>query len=144
MRKVLVTGASRGIGLAIARKLHKEGYDVYGTSRHRQQKLEEEGLKFVQMDAFDTESIAHCFSRIGDIDILINNAGQSQVGASEDIPDAKYRQLFDVNFFAPLQLTKLFLPGIRQNKGYIINIGSLAASFNLPFYSGYVASKASL
>lgn len=145
-KKVLITGASRGIGKAIAENLiDNDLYHVYGTSRNPDRvKNKNDKLTIIQLDVTNTESIQSCFDQIGNIDILINNAGQSQLGAAEDISVTKYKELFAINFFGVVETTNIFLPGIRKNRGKIINIGSLIGTFNLPYYSSYTASKCAL
>ncbi|UZR99003.1 SDR family oxidoreductase [Chondrinema litorale] len=145
-KKVLITGASKGIGKAIAENLINDGkYDVYGTSRNPDNvKDKNDRLTLVKLDVTKIESIQACSDQIGNIDILINNAGQSQLGAAEDTSIVKYKELFDVNFFGVVGVTNIFLPSIRNNKGKIINIGSLIGTFNLPYYSSYTASKSAL
>jgi len=145
-KKVLITGASKGIGKAIAENLiENDKYDVFGTSRNPDRvKNSNDRLSLIQLDVTNTESIKSCFDQVGNIDILINNAGQSQLGAAEDISVKKYKELFAVNFFGVVETSNIFLPGIRKNKGKIINIGSLIGTFNLPYYSSYTASKCAL
>jgi len=79
------------------------------------------------------------------VDALINNAGIGQAGALEDRPAAADRELFQVNVFGPLELTRACLPAMRaQHGGTIIFVGSLIAEFPVPFQSGYAASKLAL
>jgi len=142
----LITGASKGIGRAIAVSLVNSGYAVIGTSRNPddiENKIN--GIEYVQLDLLDENSIDECIQKVGNVDILINNAGQSQIGAAEEIPIEKVKELFQLNLFGIIKLTQGFLPGMIQNgTGFIINIGSLAGTFSVPFQSSYVASKAAL
>lgn len=143
-QSVLITGASRGIGNAVAKKLSSLGYKVTGTSRHPQN-TEDDGMAFIPLDLADESSIENCIAQAGDIDILINNAGISQIGAVEELPVEKFKELFQVNLFGLMKLTQAFLPQMRKRKkGFIINIGSLAGRFAVPFQSSYVASKFAL
>lgn len=142
-KTALVTGASRGIGLVIAKHLLTKGYEVFGTSRNpKQEKLE--GIKLLALDLADNESIDQLVSHFPEgVDMLINNAGQSQLGAFEDIPDGEFERLFQINLFGSLRLTKRLLPKMRsKEQALIINISSLIASFPLPYYTSYTASKA--
>ena len=123
-KRVLITGASRGIGAAIAYCLCQKGYRVIGTSRHPES-IEKplEGVEYIQLDLNDQNSVDAALNRVGDIDILINNAGQSHLGAAEEYPLELTRALFETNFFGPLRLIQGLLPGMRQRrKGFILNI----------------------
>jgi short-subunit dehydrogenase len=141
--KVLITGASSGIGLAVARALKNLGYLVIGTCRDPDAlKDREEGIEYVKLDFLDEQTINGMISSVGSVDILINNAGASQIGAIEDTPLEKVREIFQVNLFGHIYITRAFLPQMRKRgKGYIINISSMAAEFPVPFQSGYVSSK---
>jgi short-subunit dehydrogenase len=145
-QKVLITGASKGIGKAIAISLFNLGYHVIGTSRNPDKiKDKINGIEYIQLDLLDKKSIDECIQKVGIIDILINNAGQSQIGAAEEVPLEKVKDLFQINLFGIIKLTQGFLPGmIQNNNGFIINIGSLAGKFAIPFQSSYVASKFAL
>ncbi len=151
-QRVLLTGASRGIGLAIAQELLRQGYEVLGTSRNPENTSTLGGelgttlpFPILKLDISNKESIELCATQAGEIDVLINNAGISQMGAVEDLPVEKIRELFETNLFGMIELTKAFLPQMRQRrKGFIINIGSLAGKFAVPFKSSYVASKFAL
>ena len=145
-KKVLITGASKGIGKAIAISLVNSGYHVIGTSRNPDQiQGKINGVEYVRLDLLDENSIDECIQKVGNVDVLINNAGQSQIGAVEEMPIEKVKELFQLNIFGIIKLTQGFLPGmIENNDGFIINIGSLAGTFAVPFQSSYVASKASL
>ena len=143
MQKVLVTGASRGIGRAIALWLAENGYLVMGTSRSPEAIEENKrNLSYVRLDITDDGSITDCLNKCGDIDILINNAGQSLIGPVEDTPLSACRAVFDVNLFGLIELTRKILPGMRHRRyGYIVNIGSMAGRFAIPFQSVYSATK---
>lgn len=144
--KVLITGASKGIGKAIAISLFNLDYHVIGTSRNPD-KIEDRinGIEYIQLDLLDKKSIDECIQKVGTVDILINNAGQSQIGAAEEVPIEKVKDLFQINLFGIIKLIQGFLPGMIQNgNGFIINIGSLAGKFAVPFQSSYVASKSAL
>lgn len=145
---VLITGASKGIGLTIAKHLAaKPGFTVYGTSRNPDHSISSEnGFTMLPLDLNSHQSINALIQNFPKgVDILINNAGQSQLGAFEDISQEAFHDLFETNFFGTLKLTRALLPEMRkQKKGLIINISSLIASFPLPYYSSYATSKAAL
>jgi len=145
---VLVTGASSGLGQAIAEYLAQHHYKVYGTSRHPKSD-EVNGVKFKPLDVTKPETIKNCINGImateSQIDILINNAGVGITGAMEEIPIEEAKSHFDTNFFGPLRVINAILPFMRQqNRGLIINITSIAAHMGLPFRGMYSASKSAL
>lgn len=145
-KKVLITGASKGIGKAIAKALLDLGYTVIGTSRDPENiKVKVEGLEYVKLDLNDEQSIEDCIKKIGSVDILINNVGQSQIGPAEELPLEKIKQMFQINLLGMIKITQGFLPEMRKKrKGMIINIGSLVGRFAIPFQSIHAASKSAL
>lgn len=146
MRTALVTGASSGIGAAVARALVAKGYRVYGTSR-RPESIPEPvpGVEYLTLDLEDEASIVACAAAAGEVNILVNNAGESQSGPLEELPAAAIERLFRTNVFGAVRLTQLLLPGMRARRfGRVVMIGSMLASFPLAYRSSYVASKAAI
>lgn len=146
---VLVTGASSGIGLLIASKLHENGYQVIGTSRDPEKHQARLPFKILPLDLNDDHSIASfgrlLFSQIETLDVLINNAGYLVNGLAEETPIALGRQQFETNFWGTIKLTNELLPYFRKQKhGKIITIGSLLGLVGLPNVSYYAASKHAL
>ena len=143
--RVLVTGASRGIGAAIARILQSEGCIVDGTSRDPEGIPEENritGVAYHKLELSDFRSVELLVKELGNVDILINNAGVSQIGSVEDTSLEQLRYFIDVNIVGTIYLTKLLLPGMRERrKGFIINITSLACWVAVPFSTSYALSK---
>lgn len=141
--KVLITGASRGIGKATAELLVANGYEVIGTSRNPDKlKGKVKGVQYLALDITAPKSIDKLIKKIGNIDILINNAGTSQIGPVEDLPMDKVRPLFELNLFGVIQLIKGFLTGMRKRgKGFIINVSSMAGKTAVPYSSIYAATK---
>lgn len=144
---VLITGASSGIGKAIATHLHSKKYTVYGTSRNPQKV--EVPFKMLALDVLDANSIKKTVESIisseGKIDVLINNAGKGITGAIEDTPTEEIKANFDTNFFGVIDVIKAILPQMRsQKQGLIINITSIAGYMGLPFRGVYSASKGAL
>ena len=123
--------------------LIQQGYEVLGTSRNPESvenKLS--GLTYLPLDLQDATSIDALIPQLGDIDILINNAGQGQVGPLEEVPIEKVRALFDVNLFGIIQLTQSILPSMRKRKkGLIINLSSMSGIFGVGFTSVYCGTK---
>lgn len=144
----LVTGASSGIGKAIYNKLIKHGWTVYGTSR----KIEKnsikslDGGKMIYLDVNSTSSISDAVQIIkkaeGKLDALINNAGYGIAGAVEDTSYEEMKSQFNTNFFGVMHVTNSFLNMLRESKGIIINISSVAGVLSIPFQGIYSASKA--
>jgi short-subunit dehydrogenase len=144
--KVLVTGASRGIGKHIALRLAQRGFTVYGACRDPwQYKKEDFPFDHIYLDLMNADSIEACFDQIGNIDILINNAGISQLGSVEEVTQEEGNLILQTNFLGAVALTKQAVHHMRmKGHGTIINIGSLVSLFPIPYQSWYVASKAAL
>jgi short-subunit dehydrogenase len=145
-RTALVTGASSGIGAAVARALVAKGYRVYGTSRRPEAVAEPiPGVEYLALDLEDGASIAACAAAAGEVDVLVNNAGESQSGPLEELPAEAIERLFRTNVFGAVRLTQLLLPGMRSRRfGRVVMVGSMLASFPLAYRSSYVASKAAI
>ena len=144
--RVLVTGASKGIGRAIAGRLARAGYAVLGTARKPLGCTDlPNDVRFLPLDLLDESSIDACLSSAGPVDILINNAGGSSVWAAAEVPAERLREIFQLDFFGPVKLIQGVLPGMLARKsGTVLNIGSLVWRFGLPYQSGYAAAKAAL
>ncbi len=143
---VLITGASRGIGKSIAKKLNSSGYYVIGTSRNIEAIPKDDkisGVRYLPLDLTINESIDKLIRDVGNIDVLINNAGVSQVGPIEEVPMEKIREIFESNLFGLIHLTQGLLPHMRTKKeGLIINITSMASRSPVPFSTFYAVTKA--
>lgn len=150
-RVVLITGASRGVGLSTAQLLSENGFRVYATTRTPENvaHFEKENLHFIYTDLKSESSILSSVQQIiqkeGHIDILINNAGYALVGAVESLTSGQIQDQLEVNFLAPIRLIQSIAPFMRKNRsGHIINISSTNAQ-NTPSYGSlYAASKAAL
>ena len=143
---VLVTGATSGIGAEVARQMVARGHRVFGTSRNPDAVADPiPGVTYVRLDNADYASADACAAEVGAVDILINNAGESQAGALEDTPMSAIEDLFRVNVFGPIALTKAVLPGMRERRhGTVIMVGSMLSSFPVAFRSNYAATKSAL
>lgn len=144
----LVTGASSGIGRAIAESLLKRGMRVYGTSRHPAAETEN-GIHMLPLDLSDAASVSaaidELFRREGRIDLLVNNAGAGIGGAVEDASPEDLRRQLDVAFFVHVLVTRAVLPRMRASGGgRILFTGSVAAGIPIPYQAMYSASKAAL
>ncbi len=141
-RTEIVTGASRGIGLAIARALAREGLRLGLLSRSRPDVSGE----FVAVDLADREQIPgavrQLVKRLGTVDVLINNAGTFLEQAVPDIQLADWERVLHVNLTAPFLLTREVLPHmIARRQGRIVNIASTASTQGYLHQSAYCASK---
>lgn len=143
---VLVTGATSGIGAEVARQFVAAGHRVFGTGRNPDAVADPiPGVTYVRLDNADLSTVAPCVEAVGDVDILINNAGESHAGAFEDTPIDEIERMFAVNVFGPVALTKAVLPGMRaRGGGTVIMVGSMLASFPIAFRSTYAATKAAI
>lgn len=144
-KTILVTGASSGLGLATALALLEKGYNVYGTSRDIN-RVKNMPFKSLQMDVTNDHQVSSAIEKIvaeeGNIDVLINNAGNGITGPLYDMPVSYAKKQFEVNFFGVVRVSSAVLPGmISRKEGLIINIGSLAGLFGLPYQGLYSASK---
>ena len=145
-RTALVTGASSGIGEAVARALAGRGWKVYGTSRNPSRIAHPvPGVEYLALDLTDDASIVRCAEAVGAVDVLVNNAGESQSGPLEELPMEAIGRLFQTNVFGAVRLTQLVLPGMRSRRyGRVVMVGSMLASFPLAHRSSYVATKAAI
>ena len=145
-RVVLVTGASTGIGRAIASDISHHGWTVFGTSRNPAKAEPIPGVDFLPLDVRSDDSVRTCvdavLSRRGTIDALVNNAGESMHGAIEESSMEEAKALFDTNFFGVVRMTRAVLPAMRRQRGgRIVNISSISGVIAAPFIGFYSASK---
>ena len=150
---VVITGASTGIGRAVATHLHDLGAHLVLAARSaaRLQALADEldGSLTVPTDVTDpqaaTRLVDAAIERFGRIDVLINNAGRAMARPVEHIDLAELTDLIELNVIAPLRLLQLVAPRMReQGTGQIITISSQAATKAIPFIGGYAATKSAL
>ncbi len=140
---VLVTGASSGIGKALAARLVNDGCEVFGAARSH---IEQPGVRAIRMDVDDDTSVTAGVARIldeaGRIDVLVNNAGIGIAGSVEETLISEARKQMETNFFGTLRVTKAVLPIMRRRRtGLIINVGSVGGIMGIPFQGLYTASK---
>ena len=159
-RSVVITGASRGLGLASATHLYKLGWRVVGAMRSPDVGLErlraatgaaadDPRLVGVRLDLDDPASIAAAAKAIeeavGAPDVLVHNAGIAAVGSVEDMPFEVWERLFRTNLFGPVRLTKELLPSMRAaGRGRIVVVSSQGGIRGMPSISAYSASKGAL
>jgi NAD(P)-dependent dehydrogenase (short-subunit alcohol dehydrogenase family) len=146
----VVTGASSGIGQAIAGRLAASGYRVFGASRtapmQADGEIEGAEIKHVRIDVTDDDSVrdgvAWIVGEAGRIDVLVNSAGYLSAGAIEEVPLDEAKAQFETNYFGVVRMTLAVLPVMRRQKcGHIISVSSLASQVPVPFWGQYNASK---
>ena len=152
----LVTGAARGIGAGVARKLCEEGAHVLLTDKLEQVAetaavLHQAGygakamVQDVRDEAQWQAAVAHAVKTFGGLDILVNNAGIFEHGTAEEMSMAEYRDIFEVNMFAPLVGIRAAAPEMRKRGGgAIVTISSLATRKSQPGNNAYSASKSAV
>ncbi|MGE5527959.1 MAG: SDR family NAD(P)-dependent oxidoreductase [Patescibacteria group bacterium] len=169
-RVVLITGASAGIGAAIACRLARDGYRVFGTTRRLENLANSPPellaaaateaaplqpasgrypIRMLELDVTDQGSVDRCVARVlaeaSRIDVLVNNAGWNAFGPLEEFPVAKAEELFQTIYFGALRMMRAVTPGMRlRGAGLILNISSIAARAVIPFQVHYSAAKAAL
>lgn len=139
---VVITGASRGLGKAIALKFMNEGHSVVGFSRN---KPDYPLSLWVSGDINEIESRAklfqECIQTFGKVDILVNNAGRGHYETWEKTVLEDVRELFNINFISMIGVTQLFIPELVKTKGTIINTSSIAGKIPVPCMGLYCATK---
>lgn len=146
-RKVLVTGASSGIGLACATRLGEAGWRVFGGVRSAADAdaLRARGVEPLQLDVTDSEQIAAAAEAVGpELDGLVDNAGIAIASPLELVPLDELRRQLEVNVIGQVAVTQAFLPALRRSRGRIVLMGSIGGRSALPFLGPYAASKHAL
>jgi len=152
-QRALVTGATAGIGAAIATALGRDGAEVLVLGRDAERGAGIVGgvrdaggqAEFVQADLGDPRRLGELAEEVGDIDILVNNAGFSIWGATPEVGIEDFDAMFAANVRAPYYLVAAFAPGMAaRGRGSIINIGSMAGTIGLAGGAAYGATKAAL
>jgi len=149
--KIVVTGASRGIGMACANYLAERGYSVLAGVR-TQKAIDEInasktlGIEPVILDVTNEDCLRKFAdsSKAQDVGALINNAGTAVLGPIECLAIDDIRQQFEVNLFGTIRLTQLLLPAIRRARGRIINVSSISGVVAFPYFGAYASSKFAL
>lgn len=148
MKKVLITGGSRGIGAACVRKYAREGFDVtflYERSEQAAEKLSEEtGARAVRCDVSDSEQVRTALGS-GDFDVLVCNAGVSVEGLVQDLTDDEWDRLSGVNLDGVLNCVRAVVPGmISEKSGSIVLMSSMWGRSGASCEAAYSATKAAV
>lgn len=149
-----ITGASKGLGLALVKKLLNEGYRVAATSRNLKQLItavdvESKNFLPLEVDLTDNESVKESIDKtwsiFNSIDVVVNNAGYGIGGSLEELTDREVRDSFDVNVFGTMNVVRNAMPYLRgQQSGHLINIASIAGFAAGTGWSAYAATKFAL
>ena len=155
MATILVTGATAGIGRVAALHLAERGHRIFASGRRKEalEALASEPraagrITAVAFDVVDEEAVLAARDRIlaetdgHGVDVLVNNAGYGQGGPLELVSDAELRAQYATNVFGLMNVTRVFLPALRERgAGRIVHVGSVAGSFALPFLGAYASTK---
>jgi short-subunit dehydrogenase len=149
VKKIFLTGASSGIGKAIAKAATEKGHEVWGTSRDISRIPSLRRLHYVQLDLSNPDSIDGGFNTVlaeaGNFDVLINNAGSGHFGPAENLSEKEIASQFQILVFGHMQLMRLALRMMQaRGEGLIINVTSLASRLPVPFMAAYNAAKAAM
>jgi NAD(P)-dependent dehydrogenase (short-subunit alcohol dehydrogenase family) len=152
-KTVFITGASSGIGRSTALYFQKQGWNVAATMRSPDQEINRtnslanlDRVICLKLDVTDRLSIANAvaetIARLGEIDVLVNNAGYGMLGAFETSTPEQIQRQFDTNVFGLMETTRAVLPHFRDRKqGVIVNVASIGGRVAFPLYSLYHATK---
>jgi short-subunit dehydrogenase len=149
MRRIFLTGASSGIGLAIAELLIARGHELWSTSRNLERIPKMPRLHPMRLDLGDPRSVEEAFNvglaEAGHFDVLINNAGSGHFGPAENLSEKEIANQFQILVFGHVQLMQLALRAMQERgEGLIINVTSLAGRLPVPFMAAYNAAKAAM
>jgi NAD(P)-dependent dehydrogenase (short-subunit alcohol dehydrogenase family) len=144
MKRILISGASTGIGRACAESLARQGHQVFAGVRSDSVSFDEKTVTPVILEVTSEESIQSCLKKLesGGIDVLINNAGIAVGGPLEAVGLEKLKQQFEVNVFGLYELTRAALPFLRKSsQAMVLNVSSVSGMFAAPYFGPYSASK---
>jgi NAD(P)-dependent dehydrogenase (short-subunit alcohol dehydrogenase family) len=142
LRSLLVTGASSGIGAAVAKRMAARGWEVWAGVRRAGDAPS--GTREVILDVTDADAVKAAGAGIERLDGLVNNAGIAVAAPLEDLPLDELRRQLEVNVVGQLAVTQALLPALRTARGRIVLVGSIAGKSALPFLGAYAISKFSL
>jgi NAD(P)-dependent dehydrogenase (short-subunit alcohol dehydrogenase family) len=150
----LITGATSGFGRALAEAALRVGDTVVGAARHPERLTDlvaacPDRMEAVELDVTDTRRAAEVVDavvdRTGRIDVLVNNAGRTQVGALEETTERELRDLFELHFFGPAALTRAVLPHMRRRGGgAVVQMSSVGGQVTAAGFGAYCATKFAL
>lgn len=142
MSSVLITGASKGIGRAVAVELANRGHRVVATARQPEALADLPVDQRLRLDVTDQDSVDAAIKEAGEIDVLVSNAGATLRAPLESVPLAEIEQLFQLNTFGALRVVQGVLPAMRQRgEGRLVFVSSIQGRLVLPIIASYGASK---
>src|ERR1700754_330084 len=142
MTRILITGASRGIGRGVAEELTARGHEVIATARDLSSLEVTTAAVRLQLDVEDESSVRAAVEAAGPIDILVSNAGATVRAPMETVPLAEVEKLFSLNTFGALRVAQAVLPGMRQRRsGKLIFVSSIQGRVAIPLIGPYAATK---
>lgn len=142
---IFLTGASSGIGAALAAELTRRGARVAGVSRRPACHVAVSITADLTVPLDRARAASEALSALGRIDILINNAGAGAYSPSWQTPMEDMRRMFELNLFAAVDFAQRFVPAMRERRaGQVVNVASIASKVTLPWFTLYSASKAAL
>lgn len=149
-RRVIITGASRGIGAATAEEFRRAGWRVVATARAPEDvaRLESLGFESARLDVADERSVAAAVEAAladGPVDALVNNAGYMELGPVESVTREEWRRQFETNVFGAFDVARRLVPHMRERGGgRIVQMSSVVGRFSPVFAGVYAASKHAL
>jgi NADP-dependent 3-hydroxy acid dehydrogenase YdfG len=142
MSSVLITGASKGIGRAMTLELINRGHRVIATARDPEALADLPGAERLRLDVTDQESVNAAIRGAGEIDVVINNAGETMRAPLESVPVSEIARLIDLNTLGALRVVQAALPGMRERgRGHLVFISSIQGRMVLPIIGPYAISK---
>ncbi|RKR75792.1 SDR family oxidoreductase [Frondihabitans australicus] len=142
MSRILITGASRGIGRGLAEELSRRGHDVVATARDVSALEGVPAELRVQLDVTDPASVNRAFAEAGPVDVLISNAGATVRAPLETVPLTEVARLFELNTFGALRVAQAVLPQMRERgSGRLVFVSSVQGRIAMPLIGPYSASK---
>lgn len=145
MARILITGCSTGIGRATADELTDRGHEVVASARNLSDLDGLDVSRRVALDVTDAGSIDAAMAVVGDVDVLVNNAGIGMGGPLESYPLDLAEMVFATNVFGPLRMIQTVVPSMRRRgEGVIVNVSSVEGVVSTPLHGIYAASKHAL
>jgi NAD(P)-dependent dehydrogenase (short-subunit alcohol dehydrogenase family) len=142
MSSVLITGASRGIGRAVAIELAGRGHRVIATARNPETLADLPVEQRLRLDVTDQASVDAAMAALGEVDVLVSNAGATVRAPLETVPIAEVERLFQLNTFGALRVVQAVLPAMRERgAGRIVFVSSIQGRLVLPIIGPYGATK---